>query len=139
MELACMEISSKSVTKSSEAFTTKNAWARYVRRRWGENALKKSMIEWDLTEGRARGLLYANVTQSTIDQILDHPNGGFALGLEILVIKTGLSLEGYIEQQAGEAAHERARIEAKERALASLQTRLGRLSAERSFLPRRPD
>jgi len=139
MELACMEISSKSVSESSFRLTTKNAWARYVRRRWRANTLSHAMTEWNLTEGEARGLLYAQASQSTIDKILDHPRGGFKLGLEILVIKTGLSLEGYIEQQAGEAANERARIEAKERALASLQTRLGRLSAERSFLPRRPD
>lgn len=136
MELTLREISSKSVRQSSLRLTTKNAWARYVRRRWPNNTLAMIMAEFDLSEGRARGVLYAQITQSTIDAIIDHPRGGFALGLEILVIKTGINLEQFIELEAEEAANERARWEARELHLAGMEARLRRRSAERRGLDR---
>lgn len=126
-----MEISSKSVARSSGRTSTKNAWARYVRRRWATNGVKAAMAEWGLSEGEAKGLLYAQASQPTIDKIIDHPRGGFALGLEILVLKTGINLEQFIELEAEEAANERARWEARELHLAKMEARVRGRPAER--------
>src|SRR6185369_5350630 len=75
MRAAVQEISSKSFARSSSRKSTKNAWAAYVRNRWPANTLGAIQAEWDLTEGEARGVLYAQASQPTIDKILDHPNG----------------------------------------------------------------
>lgn len=58
---AILEISSKNLrTSSFVRMGTKQAWAAYVRRRfYGEKLLHRCMDEWDLTEGLARGVVYA--------------------------------------------------------------------------------
>ncbi len=129
MRAAVSEISSKSVRVSSSRLSTKNAWAKYVRNRWPNNALKGCMAEWSLTEGEARGLVYAQVSQTTIDKIMDREDarvvcGGFALGLEILAIRTSTTLEQYIAEKAEEARREGREWEERERRLASMQARL---------------
>lgn len=119
-----VEIPNKCFTQSSVGLSTKNAWARYVRNRWRTNTLCEIQSEWDLTEGQARGLLYAQASQSTIDAILEHPRGGFGLGLLILEIKTQTTLESYITAQAEKARHEAAEWQSEQRRLAILQARL---------------
>lgn len=131
---AVVEISSKFIRKSSSRVSTKNAWAKYVRQRWPANTLGAVQAEWDLTEGEARGVLYAQASQPTIDKIMDRedlrrPCGGFRIGLEILAIKTGTALEDYIAHQAEEARRERTEWEAEERRLAILQARLAGLDS----------
>lgn len=124
MSGAVGKISSKSFAGSSFRLTTKNAWAKYVRNRWRTNTLAEIQAEWDLTEGEARGVLYAQASQATIDKILEHKRGGFGLGLEILAIKTATTLEQHITEQAEEARRERAEWEARERRLATLRARV---------------
>jgi hypothetical protein len=129
MRAATVEISSKSVRESSFPLSTKNAWAKYVRNRWPTNTLCAVQAEWGLTEGEARGVLYAQASQPTIDKILDReeakrPLGAFKLGLVILQIRTQTDLSEFIIRQAEEAAHERLRWEQEERRLAELQARL---------------
>lgn len=121
-----VEISSKSFTKSSFRLSTKNAWAKYVRARWPINTLAEIQRAWDLTEGQARGVLYAQASQSTIDAVLDalSPVQAFSLSLEILCIRLNTSLEEYITHQAKEASRERAQWEAEERRLEALASRL---------------
>ena len=132
MRAAMAEISSKSFTHSSLNLGTKNAWARLVRRRFhGQNLVKACQSEWDLTEGQARGLVYAQATQNTIDAVLKaDPFEGFALSLEIAATVTGIRLEDYIEHKAREAARERTEWEATERRLEALSARI---SDRRSF------
>jgi hypothetical protein len=126
MRAAVIEISSKSVRKSSFRISTKNAWAKYVRARWKINTLAEVQREWGLSEGRARGVIYAQITQATIDEILDSmpPVKAFALSLEITALRLNTSLEDYITHQAEEARRERARWEQEERNLALLASRL---------------
>lgn len=120
-----VEISSKNVSQSAVDFGTKNAWARYVRRRWPNNAVKGAMREWRLSEGEAKGLVYAQASQPTIDKVLRFdPLKGFGIGLEILAILTGVQLENFIEHQAEEARNEQARHAADERRLEALATRI---------------
>lgn len=128
-----IEISSKSIAKSSSRLSTKNAWAQYVRRRFnGLNLVKACQAEWDLSEGEARGLVYAMASQATIDKVLEAegPFAGFGLGLEILAIKTGVHLEAFIEKQAEEARREAAQWNARERTLEALSARV---AERRSF------
>lgn len=127
MRAAVIEISSKSVGKTTFRLSTKNAWAQYVRRRFnGTNLVKACQSEWGLTENEARGLVYAQASQRTIDKVLEAegPFGGFGLGLEILAIKTGVHLEAFIEKQGEVARHERAAWEAEERRLEALSARV---------------
>ena len=127
---AVVDFSSKSVRVSSVArLSTKNAWAKYVRNRWPNNALKGAMAEWNLTEGQARGVVYAQISQSTIDVILERedlrrPAGGFALGLVILAIKTATSLENYIAAEAEEARLDAIKSAARQQHIAVLEAAL---------------
>ncbi len=124
MGQAVREFSNDFIRKSSLTLSTKNAWAQWARRRWPNNGLKGAMADFGLSEGEARGLIYATVSQSTIDKLLEHRFGGFALGLEILAIKTGITLEQHIEHQAREAANARSEWEARERHIARLRSSL---------------
>jgi len=129
MRAATVEISSKSVRNSAFRLNTKNAWAKHVRNRWPVNTLAMIQREWDLTEGQARGVLYAQASQSTIDEIMDtedrkRPLGAFRLGLIILEIRTATTLADYIEQQAQGARRERIEWEREEHRLALLQSRV---------------
>lgn len=132
MSGALVEISSKSVRQSSFRLSTKNAWAQYVRRRFnGQNLIKSVQAEWSLTEGKARGLVYAQATQATIDEVFDAEDrkrafGAFRLGLTILEIRTQTELRAFIAYQAEEASLERHRWEQEERRLADLEARLAR-------------
>jgi hypothetical protein len=126
---AIVQIPSKSIQKSSSDFGTKNAWAQIVRRRFnGQNLVKACMAEWHLSEGQARGLVYASVTQPTIDQIIKrNPVEGFALSLEVAALVTGVHLENFIHARAQGARNEQARAAAEERSWASLQARRAEL------------
>jgi hypothetical protein len=124
MRAAVAQISSKSISKSSVAFSTKNAWAAYVRERWAQNTLGMIQIEWDLTEGEARGLLYAQASQPTIDNVLDHKNGGILLGLDLLLRRFQTTAnevaEKLEERHHNERLREEARRQSERRALSRL-------------------
>jgi hypothetical protein len=138
MSGAVVKISYENFRTSSKSvgFSTKNAWARWARQRYPNNGVKGLMAEFGLTEGEAKGLIYAQASQPTIDKLLDHPRGGFGLGLEILAIRTGISLEQYIEDQARGAADERRRAEDRERYLESLEARWRARTAQQPGHPR---
>lgn len=127
-----VNFSSENIRHSAFRLSTKNAWAKYVRHRFPTNALCEIQRTWKLTEGQARGVLYAQASQTTIDAILDSmsPLKAFSLGLEILCIRLNTSLEDYIRFQAEEACNERAQWEARERHLQALATRV---AEHRSF------
>lgn len=115
------EISSDFVLKSSVArLSTKNAWALYARRRWPVNGVKCAMAEWGLTEGEAKGLFAAQISQPTIDKIIDHPRGGFGLGLLILEIRTQTALRSWVHSERERLAHESEQHAAAADALAAM-------------------
>lgn len=127
MRAAVLEIPSKNFARSSFRLSTKNAWAKWVRNAYRTNALLGLMEDFGLTEGQARGVIYAQASQPTIDQILDHPRGGFWLGLEILCIRLGTTLEDKIAERAEEARHVQAQAKARERHFEALGARLPEL------------
>jgi hypothetical protein len=99
------EFSSEYAVKSSGAkLGTKNAWALYARRRWPQNGVKLAMAEWSLTEGEAKGLFAAQISQPTIDKIIDHKRGGFGLGLLILEIRCQTGLREWIQSERERSA-----------------------------------
>lgn len=116
--------------------TTKEAWSAYCRRRWPTNCQAHCEREWDLTPGRANGLVWSNTTQTTIDMIAAHPRGGTLVLLEVEAIRAGLTLHellaGAVAALRERAANERAKADAEDRALVALADRL---SAARPGLP----
>lgn len=120
-----MRIRDEFVTKTAAKLSTKNAWALYVRRRWPQNTVNHVCIEWDLTDGEARGLVFASGSQRTIDKVIDHPRGGFGLALLILEIRTQTALGGWLQSERERLEHEAARATADADAVAAMARRLG--------------
>lgn len=116
---AMVQISSKSVLKSSADFGTKNALARIIRRRWQANTVCMVMAEWDLTEGEAKGCVYAQASQRTLDKIKKHKNGGWPLVLEIEALVLGMTVEQFIEERRRYECEQYERIEGGLRKMAS--------------------
>lgn len=99
-----------------------NAAARKVRRDDPTNTIDATAHRYGLTTGEAKGVVYGTASRTTLDKMLKR--GGWALVVELAADLLGQPLEAYIAQQAQEAANERARWEAKERALVSLEAKL---------------
>jgi hypothetical protein len=120
MRAAYVEFSDDFIATSATRLSTKNAWGLYVRRRWPQNTVKQAMAEWGLTDGEARGLVFAQVSQPTIDKIIDHKRGGFALGLLILEIRTQTALRSWLQTERERLSHEANRAEADAAALGEM-------------------
>jgi len=120
-----VKVPTEFVSDSSGHVTTQQAWAMYVRRRWPTNTVKASMSEWGLTEGQAKGLLYGNASQSTIEAIDHHPRGGMGLALHIQEIKFQTLIADWLEEERERRAHEHRQQEAKDARLAQMARHLG--------------
>ena len=77
--------------------------ASYVRRRG--MSIKAIQNEWGLTDGEARGVMYAQCSRATLRKIIKSNNGGWELGLMLLSGVIGHDLNTHIERKR---AHERA-------------------------------
>jgi hypothetical protein len=95
-----------SAMKVSEQFCTEfpaddygleNAMAAYVRRRWPENTVKHVMGHFDLTDGLARGVVYATATRRGLNQCVR--KGGWSLWLILGAMLFGHALEAHIERE----------------------------------------
>jgi hypothetical protein len=86
--------------------------------------------QWGLNDYEAKHLLKGNASEAVWERIVKHPNGGWAVVIPIMGAVIGQSLETYIEQQAKEAALERAQWEERERRLSALSARV---AERRSF------
>lgn len=108
-----MEISAESFTKSAKAdHGIENVLASYVRRR--SMSIKDIQNEWGLTDGEARGVMYASASRATIRKVLKHPRGGWSVGLMLLTGVIGHDLSEHIEQRR---IHEREQYKTMERRL----------------------
>ena len=102
-----MEIREEHFTKSARpdcGFET--VLASYVRRKG--MSIKAIQNEWGLTDGEARGVMYASASRSTIRKIIKSKNGGWSLGLMLLHGVIGHDLATHIERTR---AHERSQYE----------------------------
>lgn len=118
--------------KRESDFGLENALAGYVRRRWPEKTIGHVQREWDLSESEAAKVVYGHASKNTLNRLLHHKRGGFALFVELIADVCATSLEEHIKSQADRAAHERAFWAAEERR----HLRLVALSADLSG-PRR--
>jgi hypothetical protein len=104
-------------------FGMENSLAGIVRRRWPSATADNVAAEWNLTEGEAKGVVYATASRTTLNKILKHRRGGLSLWLEIIADVTGERLDSYLTREAERARHERATWEAEERRLEQLEAR----------------
>lgn len=140
---AMTKISEQSLPQIRHGFGMRNAWAAYVRERWPTNTQAMVEREWTLTPGRANGVVWANITQNTIDMILDHPRGGLLVMLAVLAKKWRTDLAGLlmsaIDQQRRKLADARIEYETQDERLAALAPRAAALrplhDLRRSFVP----
>lgn len=77
-------------------FGFENVLASYVRRRG--MSIKAIQAEWDLTDGEARGVMYAQASRSTLRKIIKSKRGGWSLGLMLLHGVIGHGLPEHIER-----------------------------------------
>lgn len=94
-------------------FGTKNGYARLVRNRWPTNTVCQVMAEWSLTDGEARGVVYAQASQRTIDKIEQHPRGGWPIILEVKALVLGATVFDFIEKEQVRLAEQQRRAEAE--------------------------
>ena len=80
-------------------FGLENALARIVRRRGPGATIDNVAAEWGLTEGRARGVVYAQGSLKTINSILRHKRGGWAIALEMLASVIGEGVEQFLQSE----------------------------------------
>jgi hypothetical protein len=107
MREAIMEIREEHFTKSAKAdHGFEHVLASHVRRRG--MSIKDIQNQWSLTDGEARGVMYAQASRATLRKIVKSPNGGWELGLMLLSGVIGHDLNTHIERKR---AHERASFE----------------------------
>lgn len=128
MTSAVMKVKRNSIQKSAD-FGLENALARYVRTRWPKNTVCEVQREFDLSEGKARGVVYATAARGAINEILRHPNGGWRLGLILMEGVIGERLIDFITKERARLAEERQQAEETDRALAQMASRLFALPA----------
>ncbi len=110
--------------KRENDFGLENALAGYVRRRWPDKTVSYVQHEWGLSESEAAKVVYANASKNTLNKLLHHRRGGFALFLHLLEDATATKLSDFIEQQAQVAAREAKTWAAEEARLEALATRV---------------
>lgn len=99
----------------ADDYGLENALAAYVRRRWPENTVKHVMGQFGLTDGLARGVVYATATRRGLNQCVR--KGGWSLWLILGAMLFGHALETHIER---ERERERKSWEAMDRGLGRL-------------------
>lgn len=108
--------------KSSEfRLGLENALASLVRRRWPINTIDHVRAEWGLTEGRARGVVYAHASLATFNEIIRHRRGGLRLLIDLVGGITGETLADIIKSEMEATRHEMDKIRAETLALADLE------------------
>lgn len=83
---------------------TRDALARYVQLRWPVGTRKAVAKEFGLSLEAARTVCEARASDTTIDMIWKHPNGGWAVAVPILGAVIGRSIEDFHKQEAREHA-----------------------------------
>lgn len=104
-----------------------NALARLVRRRWPDRTIDHVQAEWSLSRGQAQGVVYAQASRSTINEVIRHKRGGLRLLIALGCVMTGETLPSLIAAEVATLEQEAVRKDAEARALVDLEARLARL------------
>lgn len=94
-----------------------NVLASYVRRKG--MSIKAIQNEWGLTDGEARGVMYASASRSTLRKIIKHERGGWTLGIMLLHGVIGHSLPEHIERARANERKQYERMDAGLRQMAA--------------------
>lgn len=97
-------------------FGFEHVLASYVRRKG--MSIKAIQNEWNLTDGEARGVMYAQASRSTLRKIIKHKRGGWTLGILLLQGVIGHSLPDHIERTRANERKQFERIDAGLRKMA---------------------
>lgn len=114
----------------------RDALAAYARKAAGDARSKQKWVEktWDLTDYEAKDLLKGKASEAVWERIIKHRNGGWKVVIPIMGSIIGQSLDAFIASEIEEIRHDRAELEAMERAA---QGRLARLRRSGSVEPLR--
>lgn len=113
-----MEIREEHFTQSAKAdHGFENVLASYVRRRG--MSIKAIQNEWDLTDGEARGVMYASASRATLRKIIKSKNGGWSIGLMLLHGVIGHDLAEHIERTRANERKQYERMDASLRKMAA--------------------
>jgi len=90
----------------------RDALSTYARLRWPTNTVKQAAREWELSIDEGRAVAAARASQATLDKILRHKNGGWAVALPVLGAVIGEGVDEFItaerKRHAQAALRERA-------------------------------
>ena len=111
-----MEISEQDYTRSANPdFGMEHVLASYVRRKgW---SIKEIMARFDLTDGQARGVMYAAASRSTLNHVVKV--GGWRIGLMLVAGVVGHTLSEHIEQRRANERKQYERMDASLRQMAA--------------------
>ncbi|WP_338575780.1 hypothetical protein V8J38_11350 [Brevundimonas olei] len=104
----------------------KEALASFVRNRWPVHTQKTIEREWGLTIDEAKGLIKGQASVRTIEKVLAHKNGGWAVALPLMGGVIGHGLNDYIASERDRLSHE---AEQKRQRAAALKEAQGLLDA----------
>lgn len=107
----------------SGALYSREALQTYARLRWPANTAKHAAREWDLSLDEARGICAARSSQSVLDKILKHRNGGWSVALSVLGAVIGQELHEHIAEEKAKTAQRRREFEEHEQRLEEMAER----------------
>lgn len=94
-----------------------NVLASHVRRKG--MSIKAIQTEWGLTDGEARGVMYAQASRATLRKIIKSKRGGWPLGLVLLTGVIGHDLADHIERRRADERKQYDRMDASLRKMAA--------------------
>ena len=116
----------------------RDALAQYVRKAAGPARSKQlwAQSEWGLKDYEAKDLLKGNASEAVWERIVKHRNGGWRVVIPVMGAVIGQSLDDFIASEIEVIRHERAELEALERASQGRLARLRRSVAVEPFRAR---
>lgn len=112
----------KSRDKRPADYGLENVLARKVRRESPANTIDYTAAKFDLTTGRARGVVNGTASLTTLNAAIK--KGGWPLVAELVGELLGESLEQWIEKEARRKRHESEQYDRLERNLRSMASDL---------------
>lgn len=77
----------------------RDALATYAKLRWPTGTAKFAAREWGLSLDEAKGAVNRRASLTTLDKVLRHPNGGWAIALPILGAVIGHGADVFLHNE----------------------------------------